>query len=247
MRKNVIILTSGLTGSSVLTGLISQADYWMGDRTHKKPEYETYENQELIDLNLRLFQDAGYTGNYLMEFSREAITRITAFEYKGDNDPYRSFVNKCNQHRPWLWKDPRLWVTIRFWQKFLDLQDCSFILLTRSLLQSWVSGTLKRQIKSYRHSKSYETAIQASILDFLQENKLSYLHVRYEDLILDPAHTIEKLNAHLNTGLAVADLEKVYRRRLYTNPRSSTIDHVKALLIYLKNYSQRVDAPVAWK
>lgn len=245
MRKNVIILTSGLSGSSVLTGVISQAGYWMGDRTHKKPEYETYENQELIDLNLKLFKDAGYTGNYLLEFSPAAITKMSTFEC--DKHPYRAFVDKCNQHRPWLWKDPRLWFTIRFWRNLLDLQDCTFILLTRSLLQTWVSGTLKRQIKTYRHSKCYEMAIQASILDFLKENKLSHLHVCYEDLILDPAHTIRELNVHLETNLTVGDLEKVYRKRLYTNPRSSIIDHGRALLIYLKNFSQRADAPAHWK
>ena len=54
-RRNVIILTSGLTGSSVLTGLISRVGYWNGDQTHKK-EYDTCENSELISLNLSLFQ-----------------------------------------------------------------------------------------------------------------------------------------------------------------------------------------------
>ena len=242
MAKNVIILTSGLTGSSVLAGLLSRAGYWMGDQTHKKPEYETFENQELIDLNLRLFKEAGYTGNYLLEFSPATMAQIASLRHEEKTDPYRAFVNKCNQHTPWLWKDPRLWLTIRFWQNLLDLQDCTFILLTRSLLQSWISGTLRRQIKSYGNSKNYEKSIQGSIIDFFKENKLSYLHVRYEDLILDPSHTIQELNAHLETRLTVADLEKVYRKRLYTNPRSSMRDHVKAVLIYLKNYSQRVDA-----
>ena len=60
-NPNVIILTSGISGSSVLTGLISRAGYWLGDVTHKK-EYDTYENQELIDLDLQLFKQSEYTG-----------------------------------------------------------------------------------------------------------------------------------------------------------------------------------------
>jgi hypothetical protein len=47
MRKNVIILTSGLSGSSVLAGLIANAGYWVGDETFKKDDYDTFENREL--------------------------------------------------------------------------------------------------------------------------------------------------------------------------------------------------------
>ncbi len=53
MKRNVIILTSGLTGSSVLSGLISRGGFWTGD-THKKEDYDTYENKRLIELNLSL-------------------------------------------------------------------------------------------------------------------------------------------------------------------------------------------------
>src|ERR1700686_3366711 len=75
MKHNVIILTSGLTGSSVLTGLIARAGYWPGDRTHKKKEFDTYENEELIDLNRRIFEQANYHGNYLMDFSPGVLAR----------------------------------------------------------------------------------------------------------------------------------------------------------------------------
>ncbi|HXI40008.1 MAG TPA: hypothetical protein VNH83_08520, partial [Bryobacteraceae bacterium] len=118
-RRNAIILTSGLTGSSVLTGLISQAGYWTGNSTHKKEDYDTYENQELIDLNLRLFDEAGYKGNYLTEFSPEVLSRIAALYGRIDSRPYELFINRCNENQPWVWKDPRLWLTIRFWNNLL--------------------------------------------------------------------------------------------------------------------------------
>jgi hypothetical protein len=128
MGKNVIILTSGLSGSSVLTGLISRAGYWIGDETFRKAEYDTNENKELIELNLRLFGEAGYKGNYLLEFSQPAMNAIAALEGKIDLSAYRSFVTKCDEHGPWIWKDPRLWLTIRFWKNLLDLEQCRFML-----------------------------------------------------------------------------------------------------------------------
>ncbi len=102
MKRNVIILTSGLTGSSVLTGLIARAGYWTGDRTHKKTEYDTYENEELIDLNQRIFRQANYHGNYLMDFSPDVLAGIGALS--GDEGLYDEFIQKCALHRPWVWK-----------------------------------------------------------------------------------------------------------------------------------------------
>lgn len=241
MQDNTIILTSGLTGSSVLTGLISRAGYWTGDSTYRKRDYETHENKELIELNLRLFKEAGYTGNYLMEFSPRAINRISSLYGNIDTHVYKAFVEKCNTHRPWIWKDPRLWMTIRFWKNFLNLDECRFILLTRSSMQSWISQTLRRQITSYRYSRKYEEDIKASVIEFFEENKLRYLTVRYERLILNPCETLEEINRYLGTKLTVDNLKTVYHKRLYRNPRSSILNHLKAILIYLKNYSDRLD------
>src|SRR5713226_606371 len=47
-----------------------------------------------------------------------------------DDSPYREFLAKCDEHRPWVWKDPRLWLTIYFWKSLLSLDQCRFILLT---------------------------------------------------------------------------------------------------------------------
>jgi hypothetical protein len=173
-RPNVIILTSGITGSSVLSGFLTRPGYWAGDTTHKK-DYDTFESAELIRLNLRIFQQAGYAGNYLKEFSTDAVARIASIKDTSNCSPYREFLRKCAEHRPWVWKDPRLWPTIYFWANLLDLDECGFILLTRDLVQAWVSCTLRRDIRSYDSFRLYETSVKNSILSFLTGNRLPYL------------------------------------------------------------------------
>jgi len=240
MRQNVIILTSGLTGSSVLTGLISRCGYWMGDASFKK-EYDTHENRELIQLNRRIFEQAGYSVDHLTEFSGDALQRIESIPDDAESEPYRKFLKTCAAHQPWIWKDPRLWLTIRFWKRFLDLKSCKFIVLTRGSRQLWVSAILRRKIISYRDSRAHEAHIRRSAIDFLQSHRASYLEVRYEDLIVRPEESIRKLNAFLGTSLSVEDLKSVYYKPLYKTPRNSAFDFVKAALIYLKNYSQRIE------
>lgn len=239
MKSNVIILTSGLTGSSVLTALISRAGYWTGENTHKKPKYDTFENEELISLNLKIFEQGDYHGDYLNQFSPEAISRISTLSQHVDLAPYRLFLEKCNQHSPWVWKDPRLWLTIRFWKDLLDLKQCKFIVLSRGARQMWFSTLLRRQIVSYRDSKNFEQGVKQSAIEFLESNKLPYLRVQYEDLILQPAETIQQLNRYLETSLTVDDLKGVYHKPLYKSPNSSLPEALKALLIYAKNYSSR--------
>lgn len=247
VKSNVIILTSGLSGSSVLTGLLRRAGLWTGETTHRKPQYDTFENEELIALNLRLFKEAGYTGNYMMEFSERALTAIGNLYGRIDAQPYHELVQKCEENRPWILKDPRLWLTIRFWKNVLPLDRCRFILLTRDLMQTWVSQTLRRQITSYRYSRDYEQRIQASVLSFLRENNLHFLSLCYEDLIVRPAETISKLNDYLGSRLTVDDLSKVYRKPLHKSPRSSWVKHLQAVAIYMKNYSERLDLPAEKK
>src|SRR5438105_1658760 len=135
--RNLIILTSGLTGSSVLTGLISRAGYWTGDSTQQKPDYNTFENHELVKLNLNLLELAALKSSYHTHFSQRAVDHIASLLSRIDLEPYRSFIRKCNDHSPWVWKDPRLWMTIRFWKNLIDVDNCSFILLTRGYFQCW--------------------------------------------------------------------------------------------------------------
>jgi hypothetical protein len=240
MRKNIIILTSGLTGSSVLTGLIARAGYWTGDDTFKNSDYDTFENLRLIELNQKLLRDAGYGGNYFLEFSL-ALNDLAHLGQKAKLAEYREFIDHCNQHQPWVWKDPRLCLTIRFWSNLLDLENCRFIVLTRDLLQCWISTILRRRIMTYRDLRNYEIRIKHSIVDFLVHCELPYLQLQYEELILHPARAIDQLNRYLDTSLLVDDLKQVYHKPLYKNPRRSVLEHIKAIAIYVKNYSDRVD------
>jgi hypothetical protein len=238
-KRNIIILTSGLTGSSVLAGLIARTGYWPGDSTHKKKEYDTYENEELVELNRLIFKQAKYHGDYLMDFSPEVLDRIGSLG--SDDGRYAQFMQKCAQHAPWVWKDPRLWLTIRFWEKFLDLDDCNVIVLTRGFRQLWVSTVLRGQIVSYANSKRFEQQVVKSAVGFLESNKVSYIRLKYEDLIVQPLETIAKLNQHLETTLTLNDLKAVYHKPLYKTPGNSVMSFGKAVLKYFKNYSERLD------
>jgi adenylyl-sulfate kinase len=87
----------------------------------------------------------------------------------------------------------------------------------------------------------YEHSIEESIRSFFSTCGLSFVHLKYEKLIRRPEQSIDKLNGYLGTDLTVRDLSSVYRGPLHQTPRNSPVDYAKAVLIYVKNYSERID------
>lgn len=239
MKTNLIILTHGWTGSSVFTGLISKAGYWFGDDTLQKPDYNTYENIELVELNNRMLKELSYEGDREHEIiTDELIDALTRKADTIDLTPYKEFVERCHEHKPWIWKDPRLAYTIHIWARFLPLKETSFIVLTRDIEQLWISCNLRRHIQSREFTEKYNTGLTNSLKSFLTENQLEFLEFEFEDLQLTPEDTIEKLNKYLDVNLTMDDLRSIYKFPLYKKTKGFK-EKLTAWLIYLKNYRYR--------
>lgn len=241
MKKNVIILTHGWTGSSVFTALLGEAGYWYGSDTFKKPDYDTYENFELIELNKRLLSELNYTGNREHEIiSLQTLEELAQRAASIDLSPYREFIENCQQNKPWIWKDPRLVLTIRIWAKLLPLDEIAFIILTRDNEQSWITANLRRHIESPAFTRHYNAAITDGLKKFLSENHQDYIEFMFEDLQLTPEKTIAKINDFLGTQLTMDNVRSVYKFPLYKKTKGLK-EKLLAWLIYLKNYRQRYD------
>lgn len=237
---NVIVLTIGWTGSSVLAGLLARGGLSTGYATMKKVDYDTFENLELTELNKRVIHESGCNIDYAVQFSWRAIGQVARAADRIDSAPYRTFVERLGAQRPWVWKDPRLWLTIRFWQRLMRFDDVRFVWLTRGDLESWISANIRRQIISYGYCKQYNAQVNASIQAFLEENALPHTHLSFEDLVLRPDTTLATLNDFLGTRLRLEDLRTAYDKPLYRQPRGFR-DLLLASAIHGKNYFQRID------
>lgn len=240
MQDNIIIMTVGLAGSSVLTQLLARGGYWTGDNTAKKADYDTHENAELVRLDKALLARAGVHDRYMMEFEQRFIDDVAALydDPSFDRAPYRAFAARCAQNRPWIWKDPRLWMTIHYWQHFVELATARFVIIRREPLQDWVSCTLRRQIQTYAYMNRYTAQVLAAMRGFIAERGLGCIELTYEDLTLRPQQALERINAHVGLALTLDDLRAVYTRPLGRKNHGLT-SAAKAALIYAKNYPQR--------
>lgn len=238
MRKNVIILTHGWTGSSVFSGLLGTAGYWLGAETVKKVDYDTFENLGLVELNRRMMSELRFGQDHEHEFSADAVLELERRAATLDWTPYRAFLERCEARAPWAWKDPRLTWTIRQWHHLLPADRTAYIVLTRDDRQAWISSNLRRHVQSMAFTRSYNHGITASNIAFLEQHGLPYVRLSFEDLLLTPERTIEILNSFLGLDLTMDRLRSVFREPLYRKSRGVK-DAVLAALIYLKNYGER--------
>lgn len=238
MKKNIIVLTHGWTGSSVYAALFGCAGYWLGSETVRKSDYDTFENSDLVASNKDLLRTLASDIDHEHRFEFEDVSRIERASDALDLKPYRDFVARSSAHTPWLWKDPRLTWTIRVWAKVLDFEKTAFLVLTRDDLQGWISANQRRHIQSMRFTRDYQKNITQSNVRFLEDRRLPFLQLSFEDLLLEPDKTLGRINEFFGLELSLSDLQRVCRAPLYRKSRGWK-DFVLAALIYAKNFRER--------
>jgi hypothetical protein len=247
--NSIVILSHRWTGSSIFAGLLHRAGYWVGNETVRAADFETYENARLVDLNSRLVRalnptmsasaDRGFDDPLRSPvFSPQQVDALAANARRLDMEPFRRFVEECNRERFWTWKDPQLAWTIRAWANVADFSRTAFLTLSRSELQSWITLNKRMQVQSWRCTRRYLQAINASNQSFAQEHGARHLHLTLEDLLLHPEQTLEQLNKAFGLYLGMSDLQAVCRLPLYRKRRDWR-DFAEAVKVYLKNYHAR--------
>lgn len=238
---NVIILTTGISGSSVLTGFLAESGFWAGDDTVYKDnltgKYETYENIKLVDLNNLLVKEAGVEFEGKARYAPNARDRLNDLYTEIDTTQYNRFIEECNSHSPWIWKDPRLFLTIGFWRNCLDLTNTKVIVLHRNSYELWKSLTIKRIIYSYRYLKNTEDKTRQELLNYLESNNFSYISLEYDQFTSDLVSSIKKLDEFIGMNLKKENWDKIYKP---TSKYSRYKRTLLALLIYIKNYKSRI-------
>jgi len=204
----------------------------------KKPDYDTWENAKLIEINDEILKHARLFDTWLQEYEWRCIGEVGSAAATLDPEQFRKFVETCNQHEPWIWKDPRLWLTIGHWIKFLPKENVSFLIISREPLQAWISAIIRRKIQTFGYLERYYSTVHDNIVNFLDQEKLDYVDIVYEDLILRPEQVLDRINKATGNELSLADFKSVFKGKLYGR-QHGVFNFLKAAAIYLKNYGER--------
>lgn len=250
LMKNVIILTTGRTGSSVLAGLISRDRYYI-DRESVQARFSypkgDFENPELIRLNNQLLQAAGYDNPKRVRCSCNPVESVIASFKKmavsERGDEYDSFVEKCSRFEPWLWKDPRLVFTIHFWKYLIDLEKIRFITITRDpyqIFRSFSKGGIAYTRKEVYEHVAYESRLIEMFLDAhgVRPLRLDYSEI-WDRLILN-----RKLDEFLGISISEEDYNDIVKP-VSVKQESAPLFQLRYCWGYLKlQVKRRLENPV---
>lgn len=237
---NVIVLTTGISGSSVITGFLSSAGLWTGSETIYKDgitgKYETYENKALVGLNEKLLEIAGIEFGDKERYDVKIKYKLRELLLTENLEPYQHLVRECEAHSPWIWKDPRLLLTLGFWAGLLDLNNVKVIVLHRNPYELWKSQNIKRIIYSYTYLKNAENDTRKELTGYLESQNFSFISIEYDDFVKRPEKHIEKLKEFVGVDLRKEDWNRIYKRtRMSTQLKRTFL----SCLIYIKNYKNR--------
>ena len=215
MTNNMIIFTTGSSGSSVLTGLMATQGYWLGDET-KKLNFDTYENAELVDLNIRILRESGFKRTDCNDIPPPSIESIKGLKRSLDPSDFKEFIEKCNRNKPWIWKDPRLSYTIHFWDQFEEIKNTDVLFVTRDPAQSYAGLILSRKVPiSYREYNLINSNYWKSFEKFVNLNFMNYHKISFEELLLNPEESIEIINNKFGFKIRIEDLRKIYKGEFF--------------------------------
>ncbi len=228
--KNIIIFTTGSSGSSVLAGLMGKK-YWLGDET-KKLKFDTYENAELVDLNIKLLNEIKYGRRDCNDIPPPSVDSIVNLYDSVDLTEYKAFVDKSMNHFPWLWKDPRLSYTIHFWSRLLPVEEFKYIFIDRDPRQSYAGLILNRKIPmSFGEQVKMNNNYKKSVDVFMEKHALGMMTCTFEEMILNPRLFFQRLNTFVDCDFDISDLLSVYKGELHKKRYSNT-DYLKARINY---------------
>jgi hypothetical protein len=205
---SVVILGMPRSGTSLTSSIFARAGYYTGERLRPADAANPlgyFQSEILTALNAALYARAGYPHHNTWLYEPIAPSTLERLEALPPTEEHRRFVAEFERHAPWVWKDPRLCMTLGFWWPLLDRERTRALLVRRDKaaihhsfeVQNWLKdGRLSRHEVYDRIDQHIEHALAT-----MGRLGIPYLEVWYEDLLASPGPVIDRINAFTGASL----------------------------------------------
>ena len=236
---NAIIIGMPRSGTSLTAGLFARKNYYVASDTSRELRpgdqfnpFGYWEAEPLTNHNAAILGMAGFSFHNTWLFdrvSRDIARRIAELQPTME---HRDYVKAFAQHRPWVWKDPRLCYTLSYWWPLMDPLTTRVVVVRRdsaAILHSfqrlnWRSKSATDQTDVLRRIDDHVAAATRTI-DAL---RIPYLEINYSDYFSSPALVARKLSETFHIALGTEDLNAL-RELDHNSWRGRLIDNVAAV------------------
>jgi hypothetical protein len=171
-------------------------------------------------------------------FAPIADSQIAAISRLPVRECDRSLVVTCNEHAPWMWKDPRLCMTLSYWAKVIDWTHASVVLTQRNSedvywsfrRKGWCpAGNVQREKTIARIEKHASMA-----LEIVNEFNLPHICIEYDEYHQHPEIVARRINEFADLELTTDDLN-FHSELDHSCGRGRLAGHARILLKMLPN------------
>ncbi len=231
--KNLIILGSGRSGTSMAAGIFYKSGYYMGERpeylkvnsSNPKGFFEDYEvntiNEDILKKTIPNFPEKirrRFFSSYTFYRARWLARIPLGKKIKSDVDIDRRIKN-CTLRQPFCYKDPRFSYTLPVWSKFLPSDTCFLVVFrhpyqtSESIVRECGESPALRKLKMNRHiSLNIWVYMYAHILKYYENsNHKQAWYFMHFDQFFD-SHQLKELEsfskARVDMGFADKKLSR---------------------------------------
>lgn len=235
---NAIILGMPRSGTSLTAGIFARKNYYVASdsRSELRPgdqfnPFGYWEAEPLTNHNAAILGMAGFNFHNTWLFDRvlpEVAPRIAALK---PTPEHRDYVRTFEEHRPWVWKDPRLCYTLSYWWPLIDPLTTRVVVVRRdsvAILHSfqrlnWRSRSAADQVDVLGRIDDHLAAAMRTI-DAL---RIPYIEIDYSDYFSSPALVAKSLSDTFNVSFSTEDLNAL-RELDHNSWRGRLMDNLSA-------------------
>ena len=217
LPHNAIILGMPRSGTSMTAALFARQGYFLA----AEPDEELrpgdannpggyFEAKGLVERNATLLRRAGFEGHNTWLFQPIDDGQRDALRELAPTPEDQAFANGYAQHRPWIWKDPRLCYTLAYWWRLVDQDNTRVLVLRRRPEETWNSfvrlewrpdtPTARAEV-CQRIDHHLDAAMRC-----IDQLRIPHLVVHYDEYLSAPATTAARIGETFGLSLGVDDL-----------------------------------------
>jgi hypothetical protein len=218
MPKNAIVVGMPRSGTSLSTRIFVRKGYFVAEDEENALEpadefnpFGYWQAKGLVDRNIEIFHAVGYEfkNSWLWnQISEDALARIRSLE---PLPGHREFAAAYDGRAPWVWKDPRLCLTLSYWWKMMRPEDTAVLFIERDSEEIHRSFKRIGYVSAGPGSRERIARVTAQhlgearrTLDSLEIPHLTVQHKRY---FKDPAGVAREIGELFDIELTPDDLD----------------------------------------
>lgn len=217
MRKNVIVVGPPRSGTSLTASVFAGQGYYVAEEREAELRggddhnpFGYWEAEGVIARNAEVFARAGFPHHNTWLFDAIADDQVERIQALDASDDHRRFVERYDEHAPWMWKDPRLCYTLGYWWPLVR-QDSTVVLVVRRDVEAvyrsfrrleWCASGPEAHEEVRRRIRHHVDTALATV----KRLQIPHLVVEYEEYLITPEAVAQRIGDHCGLDLSGRDL-----------------------------------------